>query len=235
MSTDRLPPPKDAARTESGRFSRWLVIGVAGVALFFVVSVHFPETVKIPGLFAVALGAAAGWGLGRWGAAMGLAPSAAVAIAAGLTIAGGECFAAAKTHRDRVRYLRAQPKWQESPRDPVTDRLREYLAQNPEGATDKDRELLERMRVDFATGEARRRERLEFLTFYGYLSHRIPKDWGRWSYPWPAVFWGTEVLLGSMLGIWLTMQTLNEFSPRPANQPAESNAEQPGGDPHGMS
>lgn len=235
MSADRSPTPNDASEGEPGRFFRWLIVGATGVALLFVVSAHLPETVKVPGLFAVALGAAAGWGLGRWGAAIGLAPSAAVAIAAGVAIAGGEGLAAAKTQRDRARYLRAQPKWQESPRDPVTDHLREYLAQNPEGATDKDRELLEQMRADFATGEARRRERLAFLTFYGYLTHRIPKDWGRWSYPWPAVFWGAEVLLGSLLGAWLTVQALSESSPRPVNEAPGLNAEQSGDDPHNLS
>lgn len=235
MSADRSPPPNDASPQEQGKFFRWLIVGAAGVALLFVVSAHFPEAVKIPGLFAVALGAIAGWGLGRWGAAMGLTPGAAVAIAAGVAIAGGEGLAAAKTQRDRARYLRAQPKWQESPRDPVTDHLREYLAQNPGGAPAKDREVLEQMRADFETGEARRRERLEFLTFYGYLTHRIPKDWGRWSYPWPAIFWGAEVLLGSVLGAWLTLQALSESAPQSVNEAPGSNAEESRGDPHSMS
>jgi hypothetical protein len=195
-------------------FVRWVVVGIPGVLAFFVVSVFLPDAVKIPGVFAAALGLAAGWGLGRWGKAMNIRPSGAVAIAAWLTIAGGNVLSTVKTNNDRVAYLRTKPMYRDSSDDPIINELKHALATEPDDLSEEDRRQRQAVRDDLERGESRRRARLEHLTFYGFLQDRIPKAWGRWSYPWPAVFWAAEIVLGSTLGAWLTIGTLRNSSPR---------------------
>ena len=210
-------PDKTAAQiggSAAGRpFVRWLVVGIAGVGLLFVASVHLPDTIKIPGLFAVGLAAAAGWGLGRWGTIMNIRPTLAVAIAAWLAIAGGEVISTVKTNRDRVRYLRTQRIWQESPDDPMMKSIKRSLDEEPAVPSEEDRRRRQEIRDEIELGESRHSERLQHLTFYGFLQDRIRKAWGKWSSPWPVVFWGAEVVLGSTMGAWLTLCTLRNASP----------------------
>ena len=195
-------------------FIRWMVVGIAGVGLFFVASVHLPDTIKVPGLFPVGLAAAAGWGLGRWGTAMNIRPTWAVAIAAWLAIAGGEVISTVKTNRDRVAYLRTLREWQDLSGHPIEEGLRRSQNEQPAAQSDEDKKRRQEIRDQIEFGESYRRERLKRLTFYGFLKERVPKAWGKWSYPWPVVFWGAEVVLGSTLGAWLTLCTLRNASPR---------------------
>jgi hypothetical protein len=55
---------------------------------------------------------------------------------------------------------------------------------------------------------------MQHLTFYGFLQDRIPKRWGKWSYPWPAVLWGAEIVVSSTLGAWLALFTLRNAATR---------------------
>jgi hypothetical protein len=194
-------------------FVGWLVVGIAGVGLWFVVSVHFPDTIKIPGLFTVGLAAVAGFGLGRWGTTMNVQPGFAVAICAWLAIVGGEVIATVKTNSDRVAYLRTQREWQDLTGHPIEEALKRSLDEQPAAQSEEQKRRQQEIRDQIEFGESYRRERLERLTFYGFLKERIPKAWGKWTYPWPAVFWGAEILLGSTLGAWLTLFTLRSAFP----------------------
>src|SRR4051812_27272075 len=85
------PTPVSKSDSSASRpFFSWLVVGVLGVLAIFVASVFLPDTVKIPGVFAVVIAALAGWGLGHWGMAMNIQPTMAVTMTAWLAIAGGE-------------------------------------------------------------------------------------------------------------------------------------------------
>ena len=195
----------------------WLTVGIAGVGLLFVASVHFLNAPKVPGLF-LGLGAVAGVGLGFWGKVMSIQPTWAIAIAAWLAISGGEVLSTVKENHDRVAYLRTRPENQDSPADPITEGLKRALEVEPAVLTDQQRRQQMRSASILEAGESRRRERLakvqEKLTFYGFLHERIPEAWGKWRHPWPAVFWGAEVVLGSTLGAWLAIITLRNTLPR---------------------
>jgi hypothetical protein len=209
---DKSPAPK--GEPSAGRqFFGWLVVGIAGVGLLFVASVHFPDTIKVPGLFAVGLAAVAGFGLGHWGTAMNIRPTAAVAIAAWLAIAGGEVIATIKTNSDRVAYLRTQREWQDLTGHPIEEALKRSLDEQPAAQSEEQKRRQQEIRDQIEFGESYRRERLERLTFYGFLKERIPKAWGKWTYPWPAVFWGAEIIVGSTLGAWLMLFTLRNAAP----------------------
>jgi hypothetical protein len=193
-------------------FGRWLSVSVAGLAVVFALSARFSVSDRSPGVFGIALGVAAGWGLGRWAAVMNLTPNFAVALAAWLCIGAGEVCAAVATNRDRVADLRKQVMWQETPGDPITEPLRRHLTEEPPGETSEGRERRLKDLAELERGDAIRKQRLQHLTFYGYLSIRIPKAWGRWEPPWPACFWAAEVLSASTLGAWMTLSTLRAAS-----------------------
>ncbi|MGE5192966.1 MAG: hypothetical protein ACM3U2_10720 [Deltaproteobacteria bacterium] len=223
MSADLLPPlPHEAPAGGHQALLRWLAGGAAGAALFFGISAHLPETFRPAGLLAIVLGAAAGWGLGRWGSALRIRPSSLVALAAGLIIAAGHVLAALETHRDGVRKMRASKAWQE-PVDPISAKFKEFLEHEPEGETPEARRERLATLAAVERGEAMHRQRLEYLTFQGYLASRIPREWGKWSAPWPAIFWGAEIALSSTLGGWLALWTLRAAFPGGASDASRSN------------
>jgi hypothetical protein len=189
-------------------FGLWLAVSVAGIALLSALSARFSVSDRSPGVFGIALGAVAGWGLGRWAAVMNLEPNLAVAIAAWLCIGAGEVCAAVKTNHDRVADLRKLAIWQETPGDPISEPLRRHLSEEPPGESSEDRQRRLKDLVELERGDAVRKQRMQQLTFYGYLSSRIPKTWGRWDYPWPVLFWAAEVLSASTLGAWMTLNVL---------------------------
>lgn len=191
----------------------WLVVGIAGVGLLFVGSVHLPDTIKVPGLFPVILALIAGFGLGFLGNSMQIRPAATIAVLAWMTIAGGEVVSTVKTNRDRVSYLRTLREWQDLSGNSIEEAFRRAL-EEPSSRTEESKKRDQETREQLEFGETYRKERLSRLTFYGFLKERIPKAWGKWSYPWPAVLWGAEVVIGSTLGAWLAMFTLRNAAPR---------------------
>jgi hypothetical protein len=143
-------------------------------------------------------------------------------LAAFLLLAIGQVAMTLRIHGKGVEQMRAQAQWQETAGDPVTEKLREFLAVEPEGESTEDRARRLDLQASLEKGEAKRRERLEYFSFGGYLAHRIPPSWGNWSAPWPALFWGTEILIGSCVGAWLMLIALrsgSEQSPPPADPP----------------
>jgi hypothetical protein len=181
-----------------------------------------PETFRPAGLLSIALGAVAGWGLGQWGAALQIRPNLVVALGAGLIVLAGQILAAAETHRDGVRKMRASKAWQD-PVDPISAKFKEFLEREPEDESPKARQERLATLAAVERGEAMHKERLEYLTFHGYLASRIPKQWGKWSSPWPVVFWGAEVVLSSTLGAWLAVRTLRMAKPRAARDGLPAN------------
>jgi hypothetical protein len=147
---------------------------------------------------------------------MNVAPTRAVAISAWLCLGLGAVGAAGKTYRDGLQAMRAQKQWQELAPDPITDDLKKYVNQQPENELPEEAERRRQMRAELERGEALHRQRQEYLTFSGFLSSRIPKEWGKWNPPWPAVFWGTEVLVGSTLGAWIALNALRTVTSRVA-------------------
>jgi hypothetical protein len=217
MSAEPLPPePKELYGHTN--LLVWLATGGVGVAILFAASVHTPQEWKRLGLYSVALGALAGWGLGQWALLRKIRPSFVVIGLTWTLILAGEALAAVQTHRAALKPERAELKPEQIERDMMTEGMREYFTREPEGLTTEERERWLKDRAEFERGEERLRDELEarrvHRSFYGYLANRIPKEWGKWSYPWPAVFWGGEVLLASTLGAWLAAWTLRAGSPR---------------------
>ncbi len=195
----------------------------------FVGSVHLPQEWKILGLYPVVLGALAGWGLGQWAAVRKLRASSLFIGLTWMLILGGEVLAAVQTHRAGIKSDRSEMKPEHLDRDMLTEGMREYFASEPPDLTEEERGQWRKDRDDFDRGEERLREEIEarrvHRSFYGYLANRIPeKKWGKWSSPWPALFWGAEVLLGSTVGSWLAYRSLRADSKTAINAMTESKA-----------
>jgi hypothetical protein len=204
--------------------------------LFFAASVYAPREVKLVGPYGVALGILAGWGLGRWALARNLHRPLAVATLTWGLIAAGEVLAAVQTHRLGLIPERSATKPEQLQRDMLTEGMREYYSHEPEGLSEEEVATWRQARDAFERGEQLHEEAREAArlhrSFYGYLANRIdPKKWGTWSYPWPAVFWIAEVVLGSTAGAWLAARGLRSAAPRTdvASPQPNSNPESQGG------
>lgn len=210
MSADSPSPTQPDAQGSRAALIQWLVIGVAGVGFVFVASAHLPDGIKLPGVLTVGLGAAAGWGWGRFGRSLRIAPNGVVAIIVWCAIAGAEVLGAWKNHHDRAEYLRE--KWQALLNGPVAQGQRDALAQEPENESAEDREKRLKQLADLERADAPRWQRLEF---HGYLSSRMErlKIRALLPYPRPELVWAAEVILGSTLGAWLTMSALRPPGP----------------------
>jgi hypothetical protein len=229
MSADPSPGPSNlAAPRPLFDLFVWFAIGSIAVALFFSASVHLPQRVKLPGLSGIVLGILAGWGLGGWAGAKNLQRPVLVVVLTGAMIAAGEVLAAVQTHRLGLKPERSGTKPEQFQRDMLTEGMRQYYAQEPQNLTEEElarwregRDFFERGERQLA--EAREAARLH-RSFYGYLANRIDqKSWGKWDYPWPAVFWAAEVVLGSTAGAWLAFRTWRAASPRMIAAPSQPN------------
>jgi hypothetical protein len=221
--TSDEPPPSALADSLV-----WFVAGAAGVALLFAASVYVPPRLKLTGLYGVGLGTLAGWALGQWAVARRMKWPALVA---GLTwgmIAAGEVLAAVETHRLGLKPERSELKPEQVQRDFVTEGMREYYSHEPEGLSDEGRDMWRQGREFFERGEKARQAEFEARqlqrSFYGYLANRIDAEkLGKWSDPWPVVFWSVEVLVASTVGAWLALRALRAAHPRELNSTAPSN------------
>jgi hypothetical protein len=228
MSTASAPLPESSPGLAN--IAVWLVAGAVGAAIFFTASVHLPLTWKVMGAYPVALGAVAGWALGQWAIVRKLRSSGLVMALVWALIAAGEVLAAVETHRAGIKPARSDLKPEQLlDRDMFAEGERQYFSREPEGLNEEERIRWREARENYERGEQRRQEAIEAQrlrrSFYGYLANRIPEEkWGKWSYPWPAVFWGTEVLLASTLGTWIAYLTLRSVLP-PANRSGPSIAD----------
>jgi hypothetical protein len=204
---------REASTGEFVAFAQWLLVGAAGAALWFVVAEQAPQRIKLFVFFPILVESLAAWGLGRWGAYRSVRAGGLFLLSSGLIIAACHLLTAVKTHRDGVRTMLAQKRWQQ-PVDPVSAKFKEFVETAPEDESPEAREQRLAVLAAIERGEAMHKEQRDYLTFYGFLANRIPKEWGRWPYPWPAVFWGAEVLIGSTVGAWLAWWTLRAASPR---------------------
>jgi hypothetical protein len=212
MSADSSPP-QETLPGDRTAFIQWLVIGAAGVAFAFVASVHLPDAIKLPGVLTIGLGGVAGWGWGRFGQSMHIAPSRFVAVVIWIAIAGAELLGGWKSHQDRA--TDKTRKLEPILNDPIAIAIRETLQREPENETPDLRDFrlqqLAKMDQDDAT-------RLKQLEFHAYLASRIDrlKNHTLKSYPWPELIWGIEILCGSTLGAWLAVSILQTRPPATA-------------------
>ncbi|MBI3865013.1 MAG: hypothetical protein HY290_24325 [Planctomycetia bacterium] len=195
-----VPPPPTAVQSPRAAFIQWLIIGTAGVGFVFVAATHLPDGIKLPGVLTVGLGAAAGWGWGRFGRSLEIGRSALVPVIVFVAIAAAELLATWKQHEDRAADL--GKKWLPHINNPIAVEVREQLERAPEGETAEQREARLKQLADMDRADARRLERLEFRGYLTSRMERLTPERLR-TQPWPWIVWAAEILLGSAAGAWL--------------------------------
>jgi hypothetical protein len=204
----------------------WFVIGTIAIAVLFSASVHVPQRIKLPGLSGIVLGVLAGWGLGWWAASKNLRRPAVLAVLTWAMIAAGEVLAAIETHQLGIRPEKPNAKPETIQRDMLTEGMRQYYSEEPDDLTEDELARWREGRDLFERGEKKLEQAREEVrlhrSFYGYLANRMdPKKWGKWTYPWPALFWGAEVILGSTLGACVALRTWRTSSLRMVAAPPQ--------------
>jgi hypothetical protein len=166
-----------------GRWLGWLVIGVVGATLVSLAVAHAPAPVRKLVLFPVLFGLACGWGLGRLALEFRLRPSWAGALLAALLVTGGLVNVAVVSFRQ------------------VAAEARRSVQQDPQRLLGLP--LLEdQARHDPVWAQRYREEKLKLRPGFGdYLAGRVAR-FGWWRDPWPAVFWGAELLLAALAAGW---------------------------------
>jgi hypothetical protein len=217
-------PVRSIAPSEHGPdVAGYLVGGAIGIAVLFVASVYAPQRVKLPGLSPLALGALAGWGLGRWAVARQVHSPTLVLISAWSLIAAGTIGAAVETYRTGVAPIRDEMNRLALEKGPLVDRIEEAMSESA-----LDDATREKYRADHEQARQRRAQVVEqqqrLLTFFGYLENRVPPQWGRWPPPWPELFFVAETLLAATIGA-LVARRRTLPPGRERSQPPESSRE----------
>ena len=175
------------------RTGGWCLASAMCLLLLSIVSVHAPERIKLLGLFPLATGALAGCLLALLADRLEVRGPWRIAVVAAVLIAGsqvGTLWLSYQRYQERLPVsLQQSPLLQ--PDQLVPDETAEL--------SDESRAALEQMRQDAI---ARKEQQQWRKSLPGYWQQRLSAI-GIWSEPWPAVFWGLEVLGASLLGGWL--------------------------------
>ncbi len=163
----------------SGRWLGWLAIGVVGAALASLAVAHAPAQIRKLVLFPVLFGLGCGWGLGRLAREFRPRPAWAGALLAALLAVGGLVNLAVLSFRQ------------------VAAEARRSVQQDPQRLLGLP--LLEDQALtDPVWAQRYREEKLKLRPGFGdYLAGRVAR-FGWWRDPWPAVFWGAELLLAAV-------------------------------------
>ena len=173
-------------------FSTLVVLGLAEL------TVYAPAAIRKILLFSIAFGVVTGF-IVSWSAKIARTPRVLAVTQAGLLILLGLSLMAVRSHhRLREELERANRK---SPQPTFDAMLAEQLAaDDPELAMSLER-----------------RRRLERPSSRDYLAIRL-QPLGEWTTPWPAVFWGVEILLAMLAGVYVVHRRLRSISVTPATE-----------------
>jgi hypothetical protein len=168
----------------------WLVVSALAVTFAALAAAWAP---KMVGLFLIGFGLLSGALLGWLARSFQVRGGAVVALSAALIAAslGGLTLRTYRIWAERTEEL-----LQDNDTPPVL---------LPAGSLER---LPDDVRRTFESAAAARRPNLSFAS---YLTNRT-RPLGTWPAPWPGIFWGTEIVLGTAAGAWLSRR----FSAAPA-------------------
>ena len=185
IEVTEVPP-----RSMGVQFAKWLLAASVGMCLLALGAARAPERIRLLILFAVAFGALSGWALGQLARALDMNSPRLIAGISWVLIFAGLLGSMWLMHRAVV------AKWKDHFRkDPMAQAMKNL----PAAGEDESPESR-------AAREDMERSQQELVEFSTHLKHRV-KQLGNWNSPFPAIFWGFEVFLGSAVGAWLAFRT----------------------------
>ena len=189
---------KPAAMAPSGvRIAQWFVMAAAAVAGLSFAAVTAPPRLKLLGLFAIALGALAGWIAGRLARWREVWQPRMVAAVTFLLIGAGLVGTTLENHR---RYAAAmRPTYAIDPKMAILMRTLERPPGRGEKGSRGDDPFLK-------AADEHQQAPAERTTLTAYLRHRV-RPLGNWSTAAAISLWVAEVLAGSAAGAWVARRT----------------------------
>lgn len=185
---------------------RWLMSGVALVAVLSILSGKNPDQLALPFLFTLGFSAVIGFSMGELGQVLKInKPRLVWSYVTVLAMAG----LVGVTWQWYGRYLaRTTQAYRDNPlhEDPLAGAFPSAV---PSDAKPEVREFIAKMEQSTAQRREWKREREEAVTFPGYLKNRLagfPPLKGLHS-PWPAVIWLIELLGCSILAGWIASRS----------------------------
>lgn len=189
--------PIDAA-TSRPRPLFWLSGAVIAVSLAALLAAHLPDRAKLLGLFPLVWGLAAGAGLRWWAHECHLAAPRWMLLCALLLLLGGEAGIVLETWRGHRSDLQRQ--FAKDPSAGFVKQAQQAAATSAlEKASPEETALRQQLQAEV---ERVREVRRQTRSLSAFLRRRL-KALGDWSQPWPELFWGGEIVLGSLAGMWI--------------------------------
>ena len=217
---------QDAPLSETPRRNlwRWLLSGVALVAVLAILAGKNPDQLALPFLFTLGFSVIVGISMGELGQVLKIGKPRFVWPYIALLTLGGLIGV---TWQWYGRYLaRTTEAYRQNPlhEDPLAGA---FPTEMPADAKPEVREFYENMQRSNAQRSAWKREREEGVTFPGYLKNRLTgfAPLKGLEAPWPAIIWVTELLTGSVLAGWIARrnatvaQTESSDAPEAVNLP----------------
>lgn len=190
------------SETPGRNLGRWLLSGVALVAVLAILSGKNPDQLALPFLFTLGFSVVIGISLGELAQMLKINkprlvwPYVAVLTLAGLVGVTGQWYGRYQT--------RTAEAYRQNPlhEDPLAGA---FPAELPADAKPEMREFYENMQRGNTQRSAWKRERAEALTLTGYLKNRLTgfAPLRGLAAPWPAVIWTAEVVVCSVLAGWI--------------------------------
>lgn len=187
----------------------WCLGAIVGVALATAISVNLPDRIKLLGLFPLIWGGLIGIGLKWWADEMELPIRGWPTMLSGLLLAAGEIGMVLGGWLVYRVELRRQ--FDKQPAVSIDELV--LSKRGGQSALPAQSEAVAARRKMEQELDASIRERqtaqLQFSTFLYRRIHRL----GDLSTPWPEVFWGCEIVFGTLAGVWCLRNGISTKSP----------------------
>jgi hypothetical protein len=178
----------------------WCLGAIAGVALWAAIGANLPDRIKLLGLFPLIWAGLTGIGL-RWFAdEMHISVRIWAVLLVGTLIAAGE--AGMVLGGWTLYCAELQKQFEKTPQMSMGDLMDSKRANQSKAGDDSQSEAAKMRQQMEQELDARILERRAVQgQLATYLYRRIQRL-GDVSSPWPEVFWGCEIVFGSLIGIW---------------------------------
>jgi hypothetical protein len=217
MTSDSASVSGDAA--DDGKSPLWLWMGciAVGAVLLAFAWGRAPVRIKPIGISSIGLGCLFGWIAGRLARDWRVGTRILVVLTTFGAVVAGLAGSAVVAHRAGVADMEAYARAHPPQVDPIKEKFEQALSEPaPDGLSPEELRNLEAARVAHEQGERIRREyereRREYRTFYGYLENRVSAVSGKWSPPWPIVFWVIELIASAGAAGFLALRSFDSRS-----------------------
>ncbi len=193
MADDNPGIGPGSRRGSVSTFLLWIVLSAICVTAWTLICAHAPARIRLIGLFAVGYGLGAGWLLKQLARKLAFEGERFIPWLVGLLVVAGQIGLAVESHRLFVNEMRRSLE-----NDKARSALAALLQNNAPEGDPTSRKMLDDMRESLGL----------HTEFRGYLARRLA-PFGRWSSPWPEIFWSLEIAASAAAAVWIASQSVS--------------------------